>query len=221
MEIARGSPTYLGSRLFLPPACEERAQRKELRTTENLWGRSQLRSVSSLTQRPSYSLLPEEKQSRDTCCSRRAKPSIVGAKNMASSSGCAITTRARLPAPGRPACSGDLIRSAEFQTRRKPQVRTATATHKRPTTSMPGKWHCACAGRRAAGGLGLPAGKLNQLKLRSVVKSLAAGDQDSWSNVETSTHTPPPHLRQNPLPAPVSGLSRTLRPSVFLTVQCA
>lgn len=128
---------------------------------------------------------------------------------MASSSGCAITTRARLPAPGRPACSGDLIRSAEFQSRRKPQVRTATATHKRPTTSMPGKWHCACAGRKAAGGLGLPAGKPSRLKLRSVVSGAAAGNQDSRANVET-------HLWRNPLPAPVSGLSRTLRSSVFL-----
>lgn len=148
-------------------------------------------SVSSLTRRPSYSLLPEEKQSRDTCCFRRAKPSIVGAKNMASSSGCAITTRARLPAPGRPACSGDLIRSAEFQTRRKPQVRTATATHKRPTTSMPGKWHCACAGRKAAGGLGLPAGKLNPLKLRSVAKSAEAGEQDCWPAERGNFHPYP------------------------------
>lgn len=137
---------------------------------------------------------------------------MVGAKNMASSSGCAITTRARLPAPGRPACFGDLIRSAEFQTRRKPQVRTATATHKKPTNSMPGKWHCACAGRQVAGGLGLPAGKRNRLKLRSVGQSAAvAGDQDSWSSVETSTHTAPSPRWRNPLSAPVSELSRTLR----------
>lgn len=109
-----------------------------------------MRSVSSLTR-----LLPVEKQSKNTRCSRRAKPSTVGAKNMASSSGCAITRRALLPAPGRPACSGDLIRSAKSRTRRKPHVRTATATHKSPTTSMPGEWQRACAVRKAGCGLGL------------------------------------------------------------------
>lgn len=57
------------------------------------------------SQRPAGSLLPAEKQSRNTGCLRRAKPSKVGAKNMASSSGCAVTRRARLPLPNRPACT--------------------------------------------------------------------------------------------------------------------
>lgn len=150
-----------------------------------------MRSVSSLTR-----LLPAEKQSKNTRCPRRAKPSTVGAKNMASSSGCAITRRARLPALGRPACSGDLIRSAESRTRRKLHVRTATATaHKRPTTSMPGKCHRACAEGKAGGWIRAPAGKLNPLQLRSVLKCSVAGHRrDSWAHVETSTHTAPSRL---------------------------
>jgi len=47
--------------------------------------------------------VPAEKQSKDSRCLRRAKPSTVGAKNMASSSGCAITRRVLLPSPGTPA----------------------------------------------------------------------------------------------------------------------
>lgn len=88
--------------------------------------------------RPAYSLLPAEKQSRNNWCRRRAKPRIVGAKNMASSSGCAVTRSVRLPPPGRPACSGLVIRSQEPQTQRTPHTRTAAAKHRSgAATSMP------------------------------------------------------------------------------------
>lgn len=88
--------------------------------------------------RPAYSLLPAEKQSRNTWCRRRVKPRIVGAKNMASSSGCAVTRSVRLPPPGRPACSGLVTRSQEPQTQRTPHTRTVAARHRSGTaTSMP------------------------------------------------------------------------------------
>ena len=88
--------------------------------------------------RPAYSLLPAEKQSRNTWCRRWAKPRMVGAKNMASSSGCAVTRSVRLPPPGRPACSGLVTRSQEPQTQRTPHTRTVAARHRSgAATSMP------------------------------------------------------------------------------------
>ena len=90
--------------------------------------------LSSLQQNPA------EKQSKDSWCLRQAKPSIVGAKNMASSR-CRITRRILLPFPRTSVSSWLFIHSQEFQTQRKPHARTAAAKHRKPTNAMLCKLH--------------------------------------------------------------------------------
>lgn len=79
--IARPSPRFSAA----SPAPREEAL---IPTHRTLW-----------TPLPVRSLLPAEKQSRETRYLSRVRPRSVGAKNMASSSGCAITSRALLPDP--------------------------------------------------------------------------------------------------------------------------